>query len=176
MATQHAPEGLAHARHVELRGRGVSLWLRRLGMLLATVLAAAALLDRFGQHASARTNHGPQASLTVDSPQRVRGGLTFTTKFVIRPHVALADAQLRLDEGWFEGMTFNGLSPQPGSESSDGRWQVFDYGPLDAGAAQTIWVSWQTEPTAVGQHRQDAAVFDGDTRLVSTRRDLTIFP
>ena len=171
-----APEGLEHPRHVLLHGRAPSTWGRRIGVALLTALAAAALADVFGQRADAHSVDGPKASLTVDSPGRVRGGLVFTTKLVVRPHVDLADAQLRLDQDWFKGMTFNGLSPQPGDESSEGRWQVFDYGPLEAGDVLTVWISWQADPTAPGRRSQDAAVYDGSTGLVTARRELVVFP
>jgi hypothetical protein len=146
------------------------------GVLVVVALVAAALADVFGQHASARSAQGPAASLSVDSPVRARSGLVFTTQIVVQPHRDLADAQLRLDRGWFKGMTFYGLAPQPSNESSEGSWQVFDYGKLDAGDTLRVWISWQVDATAVGHRNQDVAVYDGATSLVTSRRDLLIFP
>jgi hypothetical protein len=112
----------------------------------------------------------------INSPARVRGGLTFTTEIVITPHRDLGDARLYLDGGWFKGMIFNGVVPQPSSDSAQGRWQVWDFGKLPAGQPSQVWISWQTNPTSLGRHPQDVALYDGGTRLMTVRRTLTIFP
>ena len=106
----------------------------------------------------------------------MRGGLVFTTEIVITPHQSLQDARLYLDNGWFAGMTLNGIAPQPSSESAQGRWQVWDFGKVPAGVAYRVWVSWQTNPTTVGRRSQDIALYDGGTELMTVHRALTVFP
>ena len=116
------------------------------------------------------------ASLLVDAPARVRGGLIFTTEIAITPHQQLNDTRLYLGDGWFEGMSLNGVEPQPSTESSRGGWQVWDYGRIAAGVTFRIWISWQANPTNVGRHSQDIALYDGGTQLMIIQRALTVFP
>lgn len=176
MSELGTPIGIDRDRHLDLVGRDRHVWQRRLALVLATLLVAAALADVFGQRPTYSNALSPAVSLHVDSPSHVRGGLMFTTEFLITPHVKIRDAQLLLDKGWFQGMTFNGLSPQPSNESAQGRWEVYDFGPLPANVAFSVWVSWQANPTNVGRHSQDVRLSDGNRPLVSVHRTITVFP
>lgn len=95
---------------------------------------------------------------------------------MIIPRRPLADARLYLDQGWFQAMTLNGITPQPGTESASGPWQVWDFGSLQAGTPFSVWISWQVNPTNVGAHAQDVALYDRNARLMLVRRDITVFP
>lgn len=170
-----APLGLDRAQHVELAGRGGQVWGRRAALLVVLAIPIVALAGVFGQRAVVTSASAPRATLTVDSPAHLRGGLVFTTEITIRATSALHDMRLHLDRGWFAGMMFNGIAPQPSDEESkDGRI-VYDYGSVDAGTFK-IWISWQANPTNVGSHPQDVALYDGSERLASVQRDLTVFP
>jgi hypothetical protein len=134
------------------------------------------LLNVFGQHAGPRTVQGPAAALLIDSPAHVRGGLVFTTEIQVTPREPLQDARLYLDNGWFKGMTLNGVSPQPSAQSARGRWQVWDFGQLHAGTRFTVFIAWQANATNPGRHAQDIALYDGSTQLMIVHRTLTVFP
>jgi hypothetical protein len=95
---------------------------------------------------------------------------------VITPHRQLKDARVYLSDGWFEAMSLNGISPQPSTQSARGGWQIWDYGTLPAGTAFTVWISWQTNPTNLGSHSQDVALYDGGTSLMTARRSFTVLP
>jgi hypothetical protein len=140
------------------------------------VMPVLGLLNVFGQHASPITYQSPAASLVIDSPAHVRGGLVFTTEIVITPRQQLTDARLYLNNGWFEGMALNGIAPQPSTETAQGNWQVWDFGKIPANTAFHVWISWQTNPTNVGQHSQDLALYDGGTQLMTAQHTLTVFP
>ena len=170
-----APLGLDRAQHLELAGRGRQVWGRRAGLLVVFALVVVALVGVFGQRAVITSASSPRASLTVDSPVHVRGGLVFTTEITIHARSSLHDMQLRLDQGWFEGMIFNGIAPQPSNEDSEDGKVVYDYGSVDP-TTFTIWISWQTNPTNVGTHPQNVALYDGDEELATVQRDLTVFP
>ena len=103
----------------------------------------------------------------IDSPAHVRGGLVFTTEIVITPRVPLRDAKLYLDNGWFKGMTFNAVAPQPSTQNAQGRWQVWDFGKIPAATAFHVWISWQTNPTNIGRHSQAVALYDGGAKLMT---------
>jgi hypothetical protein len=170
------PVGLERGRHVEMSGRGRHVWQRRTGLMLATCIPLLALLNVFGQRAHPILTSAPAASLSVNSPSRVRGGLIFTSEFIITPHTKLHDVQLRLNDGWFKSMTVNGSEPQPTNESAQGDWQIFDYGPMPAGIPYTIFISWQTNPTNVGRHSQDVALDNGNDQILAVQRSITVFP
>lgn len=176
MARVQLPVGLDRARHAELSGRRHQVWGHRAVLVVVAAVPVAGLLNVFGQHAAPTTYPAPAASLLIDSPSRVRGGLTMTTEIVITPHQQLNDARLYLDNGWFKAMTYNGAAPQPSTETAGGPWQIWDYGQLPAGTPFHVWISWQTNPTNVGTHPQNVALFDGDTQVVTAERDFTVFP
>lgn len=112
----------------------------------------------------------------MNSPAHVRGRLLFTTEIAILPHQQLQDARLYLADGWFAGMTLNGLTPQPATESARGNWEVWDFGKLPAGVGFRIWIAWQANPTNVGRHSQDVALYDEGTQLMIIHRAITVFP
>jgi hypothetical protein len=176
MARADVPVGIDPARHQDLFGRNRHVWWRRAALLLIAAIPVLALFNVFGQHAAPVSYQSPAASLLINSPAHVRGGLIFTAEIVITPHQQLHDARLYLDNGWFEAMTFNGVAPQPSTESAQGRWQVWDFGKIPAATAFHVWISWQTNPTNLGRHSQTVALYDGGTQLMTAQHALTIFP
>jgi len=62
---------------------------------------------------------GPEASLTVSSPPRVRGGLLYQARIRVKARRALKQPSLVLDQGWFEQTTINTIEPQPSQEQTD---------------------------------------------------------
>jgi hypothetical protein len=176
MARADSPVGIDRARHQDLTGRNYHVWVRRGTLAVIAAVPVLALLNVFGQHATPVSYQSPAASLLINSPARVRGGLVFTTEIVITPHQQLQDARLYLDNGWFQAMTLNGIAPQPSTETAQGRWQVWDFGKISPGTAFHVWISWQTNPTNLGQHSQTVALYDGGTPLMTVPRTLTVFP
>jgi hypothetical protein len=170
-----APLGLNRAQHVDLKGRDRGMWSRRGALVVAAAIPLIALIGVFGQGAVITSASTPKASLTVNSPAHVRGGLIFTTEITVRAQSPLHDMQLRLDPGWFAGMMFNGIAPQPSNEGSQDGQVIYDYGSVESTTFK-IWISWQTNPTTVGSRSQNLALYDGSEKLASVHRDLTVFP
>jgi hypothetical protein len=102
--------------------------------------------------------------------------LIFTTRIVIASSVGLNDGRLYLASGWFDGMTFNAIVPQPSTQLGIGDWVVLDFGRINAGQDFPVWISWQTNPTNYGRHTENVALYDGRTPLVTVHRTLTVFP
>jgi hypothetical protein len=176
MADGGYPAGIDQARHQDLAGRGRHVWWRRALIVALAAVPVLGLLNVFGQHTGPVTTQSPGASLLISSPAHIRGGLVYTSEFVITPRRMLQDAQLYLDNGWFRGTTMNALSPQPVSQTAHGRWQVLGFGKLAAGSAFTVWIAWQANPTDPGRRSQDVALFNGGHRLMYVRRTVTVFP
>jgi hypothetical protein len=170
------PVGIERQRHLELHGRGRYVWVRRMSLLVVAAVPVLALLDVFGQGAVVNGASTRAVSMSVNSPAHVRGGVIFTTQITVRAHDAIHDMQLTFARGWFQGMTFNGVAPQPSNESSEDGRVVYDYGSVPAGTTYRIWVSWQTNPTNVGRHPQDVMLADGQHTLLTVHRTITVFP
>src|SRR4051812_9273336 len=94
------------------------MWIRRALMVLFAVWALLALADRFGQKQSTTTAAGRAATVSVRAPKTVRGGLFFETVVTVQVHQDITSPRILLGDGWFEGLQFNSLEPQPASESS----------------------------------------------------------
>jgi len=176
MAHPESPVGIDRARHQDLAGRNHHVWWRRAVLAVIAAVPVLGLLNVFGQHATPVSYQSPSASLVIDSPAHVRGGLVFTTEIVITPRRQLHGARLYLDNGWFQAMSLNGVAPQPSTQTARGRWQVWDFGQIPAGTAFHVWTSWQTNPTNLGRHAQTVALYDGGTLLMTARHTLTVFP
>jgi hypothetical protein len=142
--------------------------------VLAAMLALA-LGNVFGQQPGITTASSAAASMTVNSPERLRGGLVFTSEITIYAHSDVHDAQVLLSSGWWHGMTLNAVAPQANNETSDARGVTFDYGEIQPGATLQIFISWQVNPTTVGNHDQDVVLSDGTQPLVAIHRNFTVF-
>lgn len=174
--SQDTPLGIDRARHQDLNGRGGHVWWRRGTLVIVAAIPVLGLLNIFGQHAEPDTYQSAAATLLINSPAHVRGGLIFTTEIAITPHQPLHDTRLYLDSGWFQSMSLNGVSPQPANQNAQGRWQIWDYGPIRAGVTFRVWISWQTNPTNLGRHAQNVELYDGGIHLMTVQRTLTVFP
>ncbi|MFN2583048.1 MAG: hypothetical protein ABR498_09950 [Candidatus Dormibacteria bacterium] len=133
------------------------------------------LINAFGQQPVITTLSNPTASLTVESPERLRGGLVFTTAITVVAHADVHDAQLLLSKGWWDGMTLNAVAPQSNMETSDARGITFDYGELQPGDTLHVWISWQVNATTVGNRDQNVVLSDGSQQVIAMPRSYTIF-
>jgi hypothetical protein len=152
-------------------------WPRPLFLLALLGLAAAALADVFGQAPETSSAATSAATLVVQAPDRLRGGLYFQGRFTVRAHRPLAHPTLVLDRGWLDQMSVNSIVPQPERQgvTHDGR-TALSFGRLVAGGTLVAYVYFQVNPTNVGSKRQDVELRDGARVLARVRRDLVVFP
>src|SRR5437763_13412799 len=125
------PFALDRQRHLDREHH--SAVYRRLGLSLLALICLLGVLNLFGQRSTLTRVDGSAASLTVNSPEHLRGGLVFTSEVTVIAHRKLADAQVHLSSDWFRGMTFNGIAPEPESMSSTGDTVILDYWPIEGG-------------------------------------------
>jgi hypothetical protein len=170
------PKSLDRASDLELQGRGRHTLYRRLGLAVLTLIVLAALLGAFGQQSTTTVAAAREASLSVDAPAHLRGGLLFQARFEVDAKRRLAHPKLVLSSGWLDSMTLNTVAPTPLSENSgaDGLSMAFEE--LPAGHRLIVWTDWQVNPTNVGRRSEDATLFDGSTPIVSAHRTVTVFP
>jgi hypothetical protein len=171
------PDTLVLERHRDFAGvRRHGIWVRRALLTLVALVTPLALANVFGQRPVAQTVRAPAATLKLEAPDRVRGGLLFQARFHITAHRELKKATLVLDSGWAESITINTIEPSPvGEASRDGRL-VFDLGHVPAGERHVLYMDFQVNPTTVSRRTLEVTLDDGDREILSLSRPLTIYP
>ncbi|MEO5576725.1 MAG: hypothetical protein ABIR67_02095 [Gaiellaceae bacterium] len=171
-----APDQLTLARHRDLEGRENRPYVRWAVLSLLGILCLLGLANTFGQRPQTDTAAANGVELEVYSPERVRSGLFFMSRFTIRADRELESATLLLDPGWLEGITLNTLVPSPvGEANRDGRI-AFDLGRVRAGTEHVFFLHFQVNPIEVGRRPQDVELLDGETPLLAIDRTVTIYP
>ena len=80
------------------------------------------------------------------------------------------------DPGWANQYTVNGVTPQPGSETSINGKLVWSLGDLPLGRRYTEFVSLQINPINVGNHSQTVGLYDGSHPVAVVHHDIRIWP
>jgi hypothetical protein len=171
-----SPKSLDRRLDLELRGRGRHALYRRLALAILGLIVVAALLNAFGQESTTTIAEGQKATLSIDAPARLRGGLLFQARFEIEARQSLTKPKLVLSSGWLDSMTLNTVAPTPLGENSgpDGLSMAFEE--LPAGHRLIVWTNWQVNPTNVGRRSEDTTLFDGSTPIASANRTVSVFP
>jgi hypothetical protein len=170
------PSGIVLARDRDLVGRRNEIWIRRGLFLLLPLVTVLALLNVFGQRPATIGASVQAASLKVQAPERVRGGLIYQARFTIGARQELKDARLVLGHGWFESMSINSIEPQPLTQASENGSVSLGLGHIRAGDSYVLWIYFQTNPTNVGRRSAPVTLFDGSRRLLTVHRSVTVFP
>ncbi len=175
-AASSVPEGLDHERHVALGGRGAHPSVRRGILALFGVVAVLALLNVFGQHPDTSRASAAFATLEVQSPSRLRGGLIFQTRIRVHARTRIAHPTLVLQHGWFESMSVNSIVPNPASQSSVDGTTRLAFPALAAGHTSTVWIYFQVNPTNLGHRSEDVVLEGAPGQRLAVRRSVTVFP
>jgi hypothetical protein len=170
------PDELVLSRHRDLEGRANEVWVRRGILALLGVVPLLALFNLFGQRASTSRAGLGEATLQVHAPAAVRPGLIYQAVFVVHARSDMADAALVLNSGWVDGMTVNSIAPSPVSETSQNGSLRLELGRIEAGSEFKLLIYFQVNPTTVGRKGQDTDLVDGNRRLLSVHRTMTVFP
>jgi hypothetical protein len=173
---ENLPEGLDRHRHVELKSRSGEPWARRIVIALFALVVIAALLGAFGQQHSTVAAQVPAATLTVQAPEHVRGGLFFQGRLDIVARERIGKPVIVLGEGWTENMQLNTLEPAAASESSDGGRLELEYDALRTGDHLTVWMQFEVNPTGVGRRDRSVELLDGDRPLARVPATITVLP
>jgi hypothetical protein len=170
------PDGIVLTRHRDLHGRGWHPWLRRSLVGLVALVALLALLGFVGQSPSTTQTVTPAATLSVNAPASVRGGLLYQARFTIVAHQELKNATLVLNAKWIDGLTVNTIEPSPVNEASRNGKLALELGHLAAGAKHVLYLDYQVNPTTVGSRTLEAELEDGEQPVASLTRHLRIWP
>jgi hypothetical protein len=154
----------------------VERWLRWIFVVVLVALAVAGLADLFGQRPTTTQADATIATLRVEAPAALRGGLVFQGRFQVVARQLIRRPTLVLDSGWFENMTFNTIEPEPTKTTNVGEGVALEFPPLHPGRTLTVYVPFQVTPTTVGRRSQDVALRDGRRPIAVVERTVTIFP
>jgi hypothetical protein len=137
---------------------------------------ALGLANAFGQRPETLTARSAKADLELLAPAHLRGGLLYQARFTILAHEKLAHAVLRLTPGWAESQTINTIAPSPVAQTSRDGDLLFTLGSVPKGQHYTLYLDFQVNPTNVGRRAADVVLYDGNARLLSIDRTITVFP
>jgi hypothetical protein len=152
------------------------LWVRRALLVAFGVIAALALLNRFGQRPAGSTTRVASATMTLSAPRAVRGGLFFQSRLDVRAARSIEHPRIVLDPGWLEGMQVNSIVPDPvGQAARDGR-VVLSYDALQPGDLLRVWLQFEVNPTNVGRRSYAVELDDAERPVARLSRHLTAWP
>lgn len=146
------PDALDPRLHRDREGTAWRVWVRRALLCVLAAISAAALANVFGQQTHTTRTSGGAATVAVQMPSAVPGGLIFQERVTIVAHRQLPSLRLVMDPSFYDAMTLNTMTPGASQESSRGGRPVYQYGTLPAGKTFVIWFQWQVNPTNVGRH------------------------
>jgi hypothetical protein len=171
-----APDQLTLKRHRDLVGRERKPYVRWVLLALIGLVLLLGLANVFGQRPHTDTAAADGVELEVYSPEHLRSGLFFMSRFTIRAEREIEAATLLLDPGWLEGITLNTLVPSPVGEANRAGRIALDLGRVPADTKHVFFLHFQVNPTEVGRRSQDVELHDGETPLLHIARTVTIFP
>jgi hypothetical protein len=171
-----APDGVALGRHRDLDGRRMELYWRRGGVALLVAFLVLGLFNVFGQVPDNLVVQSSAASLQLHAPSGLRGGLLYEASFTIHARRELGHPTLVLGQGWAIAQQINTLEPSPVAQTSHGGAIALTLGPISAGSTYTLYGEFQVNPTSVGSWPADVSLYDGNSRLVHIKRNITVFP
>ena len=170
------PDTIVLKRDRDLAKRSKELWVRRTLLLALIAFLILALLNVFGQRATTSSTTAPAATLAIRSPDTLRSGLIFQTRLRILATQEIKDAIVVLSPEWIEGITFNTIEPSPIGEASKNGSLSFDLGHIPQGQEYSLYIQMQVNPTTFGSRTEETRLFDGQTLLLTSSRDVRIFP
>jgi hypothetical protein len=170
------PGQISLQRHRDLAGRRHQAWGRRVFLAVLLAFCIAALVNVFGEGSTRSTASSPEATLAVDAPDRLRGGLIAELQLTIGARQELAKPRIVLNRGWLDQMTINTIIPEAAAQADDDGRLVLAYDRLPAGDTLTVRVQFQVNPVKIGVEDQGVELRDGDRTLAQVHRTLTVFP
>ena len=163
---------------IEPDERGVRRGLRTRRTIIAVlcIVPVLALTGLLGQPSSTSRAAGPRATLELEAPESVRGGLLFQSRVQVHVLGRIQHPRLVLDTGWLEGVQVNSIEPQAQDESSRNGRLVLAYATWLPGERKTFWLQFQVDPTSVGHRAYGIELDDATTKLARIDRTLTVLP
>lgn len=167
----------------DLKGRHRHAWYRRVALSLMAAVVVLALLGVFGQSPATRTASGPAGTLTVQTPERLRGGILWPGEIRVRARTKIVAPVIVLGGGFMEGMQLNTLVPAATSEASrpprPGQEEAslaLTYPTLEAGDELSLFLQLQVDPTTVGLHDLSVRLEGANIAPIDSPLTARVFP
>jgi hypothetical protein len=112
----------------------------------------------------------------MTAPSRVRGGLLYQATFEIHAFKPIDAPVLVLDRGWYEDTTVNTVEPEAVGSTTDEDHVKLRFAPLAPGRTLVVYIDFQANPTNVGSHDADVALYDGARPIAVLDRTQVDFP
>jgi hypothetical protein len=170
------PDKIVLKRHRDLEGRRHHIWYRRGVITLLAVFILLGLLNVFGQRPHTETSGNAAATMELNAPEHLRGGLLYQARFTIHAHRDVKNAVLELSPGWLESQTLNTVAPSPLAEGNRNGYLLYTLGHIPAGTIYRLFMQFQVNPTNVGHRSASVTLYDGGTKLAHIDRDVSFFP
>lgn len=161
----------------DLRGRRAHPLARRTLLALLAVAVLVALSGALGQPTHTYVAGGAgAASLRLQVPDVLRGGLLWRAQITIRATRAIAFPRLILGQGFAKGMQLNTIEPSPASEAGRGARIVLSYAALKPGDELVVYLQLQANPTTVGAQDTSVELDDQATPVARIAHTTTVLP
>jgi hypothetical protein len=160
----------------DLRGRAHHPRIRGVLLALLAVPVLLALTGAIGQPTRTRTSAGAAASVRVEAPDVLRGGLLWRARIAVRATRSIGHPRIVLGAGFVEGMQLNTIEPSPASEASRGRRVVLSYAELKAGNELVVYLQLQVNPTTVGNQDTTVELDDETAPVARVAHTTTVLP
>ncbi len=170
------PDGIVLNRHRDLSGLERRNVVRRVLLVVLAIPLVLGAFNFFGQRPDTSKASAPAAFLKVYSPTNVRAGLYYESRFTIEAAQEIKEATLVLHPGWLEGLTINTIEPSPVGEASQDGNLALQLGHIPAGQKYILFIQSQVNPTNVGHRSQDVDLYDGENKLLTIKRSITVWP
>jgi hypothetical protein len=175
-AVADLPDYLDRSANVDLHGRNVEPWVRRVGLAVLLAVCALGLANVFGQHTHALSVDAAAARLTVEAPGAARGGLIYQALFRIDAHRDLAEPTLVLDPGWFDGLTINTVQPDAVKWGHREGRNTLTLPALAAGEHFVLRLQYQVNPTVLGHRVQNVVLENAGSPILTLQHAQTLYP
>lgn len=172
-ALESAPFGVrAHYLHPH-----PPAWVRTL--LIAVLIGVpllAAMLGFLGGREATKSARGPEAVLTVTTPDILRSGNWFETQIVVEAKAGISDLAIAIDQPLWRGMSIDTVVPDAEKvEALDGRF-TYSFGPVAQGERFLLKLDGQIQPRGLRKLSGKIAVLDGERDLVELPLTIRVLP
>ena len=171
-----ADDRLDLGRIRDLRGRRAHSIVRRVLLAVLAVPVVLALGGAIGQPTRSEVTAASAASLRLEVPDVLRGGLLWRARIAIRATRAIAYPRVVLGAGFVEGMQLNTIEPSPVSEAGRGPRVVLSYSALKPGDELVVYLQLQVNPTTVGDQDTSVELDDQATPVARIAHTTRVLP
>lgn len=116
------------------------------------------------------------ATVTWDSPARIRNGEFFEMRLSVDAHEAIDELVVGVEAALWEDFTINTFFPAATEELSEDGELLFSFGPLEAGTSFLMKVDAQINPDMLWRNEGTVTVYDGEQPIAEVPVVIEVLP